>query len=320
MKCVLIGNYGVGNIGDEALCEYFLHTFPEVSWTVIRHDYLAYAATACVPRLPFGFRSLFSPWWKTILALYRADAVIFGGGSLFTDVESVMACALWWWHGLVARLLGKPLLLAFQGVGPFQTRLGQSLARFTFEKATYISVRDEQSLKRLSSWNLKTSPVLSFDPAFARFAEQKRSPEGKRLVVIPRTNSDEEFFRAVNSALSGNFFDVRILLLQPSPKEREVGERLRTLCGVSSSVIEIESVSQLLEEVSQASQVVSQRYHGALAAFAMGIPVKIVPQREGDKLSALLSSMLVTEDFKNRCLEKISTAEDMLRKKIHCEH
>lgn len=313
MKCVLIGNYGVGNIGDEALCEYFFHTFPHVAWTVIRHDYDTYSTAASVPRLPFGIRSFFHPWWKTLAAFYQTDAVVFGGGSLFTDVESVKACVLWWWHGFVARLFRKPLLLAFQGVGPFQTSLGSFFARRTFESASFVSVRDEESLQRLSSWNLQVSPILTFDPAFARFAEQAKNPEGKKLVVIPRTNSDEVFFHAVHRKLSGRFTDVRILLMQPSDAERKVGERLRTLCGGSSSIIEVLTVSQLLTEVSDATEVVSQRYHGALAALAMDIPVEIVPQREGDKLSALQSAMLLSADYKHQCFHRVSTGEDSLR-------
>ena len=34
MRLLLVGNYGVGNLGDEALREYFLKRFPEVQGEV----------------------------------------------------------------------------------------------------------------------------------------------------------------------------------------------------------------------------------------------------------------------------------------------
>ena len=105
MRCLLISNYGTGNHGDVALKEYFLTRFPEVEWIVLSANA---QSPRDVPRLPFGLRSLFTtPWWRTLAALRSSDAVIFGGGSLFTDVESVRACLLWWWHACVARMLDR---------------------------------------------------------------------------------------------------------------------------------------------------------------------------------------------------------------------
>lgn len=74
MHCVLIGNYGVGNFGDEALKEYFLSAFPDITWSVVS----ARPSGEELPRLPGGFRSLFSHWWKTLGAIRNTDAVVFG--------------------------------------------------------------------------------------------------------------------------------------------------------------------------------------------------------------------------------------------------
>ncbi|MBI5155969.1 hypothetical protein HZA45_01700, partial [Candidatus Peregrinibacteria bacterium] len=95
MRCVLIGNYGTGNFGDEALRSYFLKSFPEIEWQVVS----ARPTADELPRLPAGPRSLFTTkWFRTIKALRHCDAVVFGGGTLFTDSESVFACFLWWLH------------------------------------------------------------------------------------------------------------------------------------------------------------------------------------------------------------------------------
>lgn len=297
MRCVLIGNYGVGNIGDEALKDYFLRSFSDIEWMIVSAQPVG---NEQVPRLPFGIRSLFAPWlagrsslrsvgwWKTIAAIRRSDAVIFGGGSLFTDSESVLACALWWWHGFVARLCGKPVLMAFQGIGPFRSSIGEWFARRTFERAALISVRDEESLKRVNAWTLRTTPVLTFDPIFAFFAAHKRVLSDRRiLAIIPRGNSDEQFFVAVSGKLQSAFDEIRILLMQPGREERGVGERISAMAQGKATIVGIRSVDQLCAEIAEASDVIAQRYHGALAALAIGVPVTMVEQARGDKLEGL---------------------------------
>lgn len=314
MKCVLVGNYGVGNIGDEALREYFLRMMPEVEWiSVSGGTGVRKYGSAEVPRLPLGLRSLFHPWWRTIRAIAQADALVFGGGSLFTDIESVWACVIWWAYAATARLFGTPIVLAFQGAGPYGTRLGKYLARWTYERASFISVRDEASLTRLRSWALKCTPVLTFDPAFALFAAHpKKSSAASSLVIIPRTNSDETFFAAVKDKVGGGK-PVRILLMQPDAAERQVASVIAKLCKGQATIIEILSVTQLLDEVAGASDVLSQRYHGALAALAMRIPVDVVPQGAGDKMAILKSDFLRNPGLREQWLGSIEAGKVALR-------
>ncbi len=309
MKCVLVGNYGVGNIGDEALREYFLKMMPEIEWISVSGSA---KGSGEVPRLPLGLRSLFAPWWKTIAAIAKADALVFGGGSLFTDIESVWACVLWWAYAATAKLFGTPIVLAFQGAGPYGTKLGKHLAMWTYRRASFISVRDEASLTRLRSWELKCTPVLTFDPAFALFAAHpKKSSAEPVLVIIPRTNSDEKFFAAVREKISDR--SVRILLMQPDPAERQVAAVIAKLCRGKATVVEILSVTQLLDEVAGASEVLSQRYHGALAALAMKIPVDVVPQGAGDKMAVLKSDFLKNPGLREQWLQSIESGKIALR-------
>ncbi len=320
MRCVLVGNYGVGNIGDEALCEFFLHAFPDIEWTLVSGKREAESGKCTVdsemrtvvPRLPLGFRSLSSSWWRTISSIRHADAIVFGGGSLFTDIESVWACIIWRAYAVLASFFHVPVLLAFQGAGPWKTSLGRRLSRATYLQAAYVSVRDSESLARLQSFGLPTPPVLTFDPAFALFAAHTRKQEGRRLVIIPRTHSDEKFFDAVRKKLTENFSDVRILLMQPDANEKRVGEQLKELANRKAEIVELTSVVHFLEEVSGAAEVISQRYHGALAAFAMEIPVHIVPQADADKLAAL--HILTTQHLaRETLLQRVKTGVDSLQ-------
>lgn len=282
MKAVLVGNYGVGNFGDEALREYFLRAFPDVEWTVVS----ARPGSGELPRLSMGPRSLVTTrWWRTIGAIKRADVVVFGGGTLFTDVEMVRACFLWGVHALAAKLAGTPYVLAFQGVGPFETIIGEAIARWVARRAAHVSVRDHASMERVTAWDM--APVPTFDPVYLAFlrAARERRPDGT-TVVVPRHTSTDAFL----SALAGQAMDASktvIATFQPD----DAGER-RTIEGLrrrypAATVRVVSTIDGLMELLAGASLCVCERFHGALAAAAAGVPLVIVPQSAGDKLDEL---------------------------------
>lgn len=311
MKAVLIGNYGVGNFGDEALKEYFLQAFPTVSWTTLS----AHPGEGELPRLPIGFRSFArTPWWKTLGAIRHSDAVVFGGGTLFTDIESVRACMLWGVHAFVAWLLGVPYHLSFQGVGPFTTRVGEVIARWVVYRATTFSVRDEASYDRVACWAKRSDLVRTFDPVFALFVATKRShqPSGA-YVLIPRHNSGAAFYAALDAhATNLRHASIVVALFQPDdPGERKAVESVRRRYP-NASVRIIRHVDDIMELLGTASHCITERFHGALAAVAAGVPLSIVSQAEGDKLS-MVSHMFGRPDGRSTALADIQKGEEALR-------
>lgn len=311
MRCVLIGNYGVGNLGDEALKEYFLRTFINVEWGVLS----AQPTKREYPRLPAGIASLFlTPWWRTISVIFKSDAVVFGGGSLFTDAESVFACFLWWWHVVVAWVFRKPVYLAFQGIGPFRTRIGEWFARCAVRVSSSLSVRDDQSKNQVDMWELNKKVVLTFDPVFLLLKKTFQKNSSKKVfVLIPRSNSSATFCERAGALVRTQQGDaVCVLSLQPEAagEKRTCAQLARAVRG---TVVPIRSLADLSLEVAAASFVLAQRYHGALAALALGTDFDVVPQREGDKLSAL-------RDLRGReeeCVRLVQAGEDALRAALH---
>lgn len=288
MRCVLVGNFGVGNLGDEALKDYFLDAFPSVSWAVVSARPQGRDEVA---RLPGGLRSFISfQWIRTIAAYWQSDAIVFGGGSLFTDAESVYACILWWMHGALARLLRKPMYLAFQGIGPFNTQLGRRLTTWVCRRSVSISVRDEASQKRVGDMVKNKKCVLSFDPIFSVIKNKKQDNSTNNvLIVIPRKNSSEKFSKETQKlAESITPSEVCILSMQPDEKsEVEFCQNLASSLQIHSSVEKIRTLNELVQCISSASFVISQRYHGALVAHALKVPVKTICQSPHDKLAEL---------------------------------
>jgi len=306
MRLILVGNFGVQNIGDEVLREYFLHTFPEHEWSVVSAHPENHNE---VHRLPFGIRSFFRPWWCTVGSIARADGLVFGGGSLFTDIESVKAPMLWWCYAAVARVFRVPVHLSFQGIGPFRTSLGTWCAQSVCTFAKSISVRDAASLARIASWLTKATPVLTFDPSMKEFSRVAPTKTGRRLLLLPRSNSTEIFLTAATKLLEEEWDDIYVLLMQPTVNDKKHAERLRSIAQKNTvTILEPKTVSTFLETIAHASFVLTQRFHGALAARAMNIPFSAVSQHENDKLSQITMNTDIRE-----CLRLVSLGEECLR-------
>ena len=299
VRYLLIGNYGVGNFGDEALREYFLSAFPEVQWQIVS----ANPGRGELPRLPFGVRSIFcTPWRRTVQAIRKCDGIVFGGGTLFTDVESAWACLLWWWHAFVARVFRKKIILAFQGIGPFRTRLGEWCARRVVRQASFVSVRDAVSFRRVQAWRLNINIVQTCDPVFLSLQRQKAEARSQKLLcIIPRHNSSKTFFIRVGTLLrERSFGGINILSLQPDDSD-ECAICIRLAEQTGGAIVAIRTVDDLTEAIAPASFVLTQRYHGAVAATALGIQYEAVSQGDSDKLASI-SPLESAEDWRAAAL------------------
>ncbi len=341
MKFLLVGNYGVGNLGDELLREYFLKTFPEVEWTVVsalcakavpnevacHPEFIegrratvdvsmvrqAHHDTSTVHRFPFGLRSLLTtPWWKTLSALRKSDGMVFGGGTLFTDIESPKAPMLWWWHALWARLFHKKIILAFQGIGPFRTKIGMWCSRWVVARAELVIVRDAESFRRIASWKKKQC-VLSFDPVLSLFAAEKQDVSGKIFVVIPRANATQEFMERATvmwQQRKGEWSGVRIVSLEPeNADEVRICDALAR--SMQASVVPVRTFEELNDALQDAAYVLTQRYHGAIASIGLGVVFEVMPQHVGDKLEAVQGM------DRSEALQSIKVGEQALREAFH---
>jgi len=289
MRYLLVGNYGVGNAGDEILRDYFLERFSKVDWRVCS----ASPQSGELSRLPSGFRSFFSMrWLKTLHELWQSDGIVFGGGSLFTDEESSAACWIWFVHAFCAVMFRKPVIMAYQGIGPFRTILGEWFARFVIRHAVFISTRDTYSTECVSLWKKSTEVVQSFDPSFL-LLERDNLTFGTNNVFtfIPRYSTRwslllREKVVSILRELVSRGWKVHILSLHPSDsRERELCQSLSNTLGIHMQFTS--SLREAVTFIAGSVCVLSQRYHSAVVALAGGIPFVALALGKGDKLDAL---------------------------------
>lgn len=286
MRALLVGNYGVGNWGDEALRERFLSRFPDVHWTVLTaHP----SAAGDVPRLPCGIRSFLQlDWLRTLRAFRSADAMVLGGGTLFTDIESPLACVLWSLHVAAARFFRVPVYAAGQGIGPFRTWLGEALARWSLRRCVFVSVRDDASATRAESFQLNSKIVRSFDPVLLSILPKIEERSKNVLLIVPRANSTDAFQKIALAEARSWHGLVRVLLFEPGDlREREWAKQFAAAAQRDTQSIPLTSTAAVLAACADAGRMVTQRFHGGIVALGLGIPFVRVPQHTGDKLDRL---------------------------------
>jgi polysaccharide pyruvyl transferase WcaK-like protein len=137
---------------------------------------------------------------------------------------------------------------------------------------------------------MNTEVVQSFDPVISLIeAKNTQHRTQKIFAIIPRRNSTAPFFMHAHwRAKQFGAADVRILSMQPDdPEDQRSCLLLADELRMRTTVHPVRTLQELIDALLPVSAVLSQRYHGALAALMLGIPMEVWHQEEGDKLSTL---------------------------------
>lgn len=154
MKVGICGNYGVSNLGDEAILKALVdavqHVYPRAEITVFGVGML----------FPLGVRSFLKSivrwnlWKKPLKGMRECDMVIVGGGGLFADDEGAFVSVFWALHGVIAHLMGKPVLALGISVGMVHL-WNRGVVRYFFKKCRAVGVRDLPTQQLLDRWKIQ---------------------------------------------------------------------------------------------------------------------------------------------------------------------
>lgn len=191
-KLLIIGNYGAGNLGDDAILGGILTDLKRVDWKGEvfvtcggqKTSSDIYKQVKRVPFMPSGLKSHFARTQvKTAHQAFESvDFAILGGGGLFTDSESMRAPYIWYKQAKALIRAKKPYLIYGQSIGPLKHMWSRYLAKKVFSRAKAILVRDQESLHMLSQWGLKGT--LGTDPALSWLTEELQKRPKKEDVLL----------------------------------------------------------------------------------------------------------------------------------------
>lgn len=190
---LILGYYGFGNAGDEAVLAALVALLgrarPDVRLSVLTADPVGTAAA-----LPVTAVDRWQPG-AVLGALRRSDLLLAGGGSLLQDATSLRSLLYYASLILTARALGKKVALFSNGLGPLRTALGRTLALAALRSAHHVSLRDTLSLARLDAMapRLAARAEVVPDPAFALETEPAADDETRSLLTAAGADPDRPF-------------------------------------------------------------------------------------------------------------------------------
>jgi len=185
-RILIIGAYGCGNAGDDALLQSIVDYFHDYNLTATAGSknnlkpWLQVKTIRC--RLNEGisfpvFKSMIKDVFIILFHLIHSNAIIFGGGSLIHDLTFYNLIFIYFWH-LCALIFRKRVYYLGMGVGPLNTRFGKKISKFFLSKSTYLFVRDKRGESICHSIDVNNS-ILSNDIAF--LINKKNQCNGRTL-------------------------------------------------------------------------------------------------------------------------------------------
>src|SRR4030067_2772022 len=177
MKILIIGWFGAGNIGDEAILLAELHAMRErisdaefhiLSFDPERTQRPVSGLQQVVNIIGVGSKHKFLRTDSRGLwhPLTTVDMVVIGGGGIFQDIYNHSPIPFFTLMVVLSKLLSKRVVIHSVGVGPIRTWIGKRLTRAAANLADSVTVRDHESQYILASIGVNKDVGISSDPAF----------------------------------------------------------------------------------------------------------------------------------------------------------
>ena len=153
-RVLLIGFYGCGNLGDDAMLYALLSQAEGKKYhiTVSLGKESLHGFT-----LPCGVKSVYRKGIGLMIALLRSRYVVFGGGSLLQNRTGQASLCYYLSLILLSRLLRKRVYLVSSGLGPINGRFSVWLCGKILPLCSGITMRDRRAIALAESFGVKNA-------------------------------------------------------------------------------------------------------------------------------------------------------------------
>ncbi|MCX7781746.1 MAG: polysaccharide pyruvyl transferase CsaB, partial [Negativicutes bacterium] len=287
-EIVISGYYGFTNAGDEAMLAAMIEAFtdiqPNVKITVI-------SGNPADTRRRHGVNAVYRLNYPEIArVISRSDILISGGGSLLQDVTSDRSLYYYLSIMMLAKKLGKPVMLYAQGIGPVRGRLAQNAMRVIGNMVDLITVRDEGSRRELAGLGVTKPPVyVTADPVLAmhpvdtsigRSILRRYGAEGASPVVglSVREWKDWTHYKKVLAHAADRIIEeykARVVFLPMQwPDDMAAAKKIAARMRHKATVLQEEyTTSELLSLVGNLDILIGIRLHALIFAAVMHVPM-----------------------------------------------
>jgi polysaccharide pyruvyl transferase CsaB len=314
VKALLMGYYGVGNLGDEMML-YCLKQWLErqgFELTVLSERPVEVSKAHGLPAIEnsplLGEWAWFNSWfrgraWRVLRAIVERDALIVGGGDLIRDDLGWRTFFYTMEKFIAAILLRKKVFVVNMGIGQPSTWYGRAILKWVLRRCDRIIVRDARSEKVCrqmgASARVELVPDIALslpDMLASRETVSATTPSRPYVVVCLRHNPNvfrnyemsdariRTLARSFDDLIEHRGVDVVFIPLHADSAggrgDASLHERVAAAM-VHSARIHLHSWTADLNEVCDwirnAEFVVAMRLHAAVLASSCGRPCVLMP-------------------------------------------
>ena len=285
---LMSGYYGFSNAGDDAILESVYQSIQrasdEVEITVLSND-PEQTRRCCGVNAIHRFHVL--QVWK---ALRRCDVLLSGGGSLLQDRTSTRSILYYLSIMKGAALLGKPVMLYANGIGPVDKPGNRRRVKQAVECADLVTLRDHSSQQELREMgvtrqdlHVTADPVFQLEPAEKETAFRLLQCAGLKehadfAVVAVRNWPDTDGFFTELAAVCDHLrrthgLEILFMLMQPQ-NDRQAAQAVQEAMEEPSYLLDVSCTpKELMGVLGQAKLCLAMRLHTLIFSARMSVPM-----------------------------------------------
>ncbi|OPX22225.1 MAG: hypothetical protein B1H03_04960 [Planctomycetales bacterium 4484_113] len=277
-RALLLGYFGAGNWGDELILECFLRGYGDI----LREKGFELAVTVKRPANA-AYREHLGELWPGLdlvqmgpllpcsLGLRKSSHLICPGGSLLQNRTSNRS--LGYYLSIISAFLrgGRAAMMLNQGLGPIRGELWEARTREVLSQLQFFSARDRRS----AMWAAESVPsdrrLLTSDAVFAALPDWEYEPAGGEswdYCFVVRAQVGSPLLSSPQFPPDGRYL-VAVLQEDEWKQPRRIEHLGRRLDRESLALL---NASSFVRKLRQCKLVVSERYHGLVAALIAGVP------------------------------------------------
>jgi polysaccharide pyruvyl transferase WcaK-like protein len=335
---LLIGHFGGGNAGDEAILDGTCHLFAEAGVDRVR---VVARGDAYQPRTtaPVSIEVVATSAVAVLQAVWHASSVVLGGGTHFDDrfegrrrLRHYRYLVRYLAVLLLARVLGRPVVALGQGFGPLPTRTGRGLTRALFMIVHNGTVRDDASLVWARRLGCGPGWTRTFDSAAAAPAHW-REPDWRpaKLAIAPVFGTAPDgLWPSCATAIAiayehGDVEAVDVDALRGGDREADTAPTAELMTAIGRTVPSIVTsfdgrVEPLVDAFGSARVVLCGRYHALVLALLAGSVPIVLPAHpklhDAATLVGLPPALIVRHASAESIVRAIEAAIDLDARKL----
>jgi len=284
---VLLGYYGYGNAGDEAILQ-SIYTSVTAADKDVCVTALSIDPDATARRYGCRAANRFRPF-SVFRSLLGSDALVLGGGSLLQDLTSTRSLIYYLTIIRFAELFGKKIMVYANGIGPISRPFNRRLVRRILGRADVITLRDAASAEELVNMGVRRDDIrVTADPVFTLRRHDKDAarrlldacgvPAGRDFVCVcvrrwPRAeNLDEKIARLCDGIYRECGAEIVFLPMhrpQDASFSRRVMEKMQSPAFLLDAPC---SAEELLGVIALSRFTVAMRLHALVFSACVHVP------------------------------------------------